>query len=154
MNYISDSLTHYGMIGMKWGIKRLEKRIVKSKRAGDKEKTAVLKNRLGQQKQIQKMAVSDKIFLSREGTLANARLIAKGESKVTRLLKLHGINMVSNATSSHISKTINGEIQRSSILDNLPMGKQVAAKTIASIGTSVIVGNGVGAVRDSIYKKM
>jgi len=34
------------------------------------------------------------------------------------------------------------------------MGKQVAAKTIASIGTSVIVGNGVGAVRDSIYKKM
>ena len=48
-------LVHYGVIGMKWGQRRLTRRINRAKARGDKAKVAKLKNRLAEEKTIEKM---------------------------------------------------------------------------------------------------
>ena len=142
-------LIHYGVIGMKWGQRRLKNRIANAKSIGDKEKVKKLKKRYDENEEINKMKVSDKIFLSREGTLANQRLIAKGQSKVSRLMTLHGINSISSITSNAI-----GGIASAPFNAKVRSGEHIVLNSLAAITTSVVPWVASLKVRDKVYKEL
>ena len=48
----SEYLCHYGIIGMKWGQRRLQKKIANAKAIGDRDKVKKLKERYDQNESI------------------------------------------------------------------------------------------------------
>ena len=95
------------------------------------------------------MDVGDKIFLSREGVLANQRLMKRGVSKFNRMIQLHGTTLAVGILTDAGSEVVSSPFQA-----GLAKGEHQVANSLAVIGTNV-VGNIVGAkVRDNIYKKI
>ena len=146
-------LAHYGVIGMKWGQRRLTRRINRAKARGDKTKVAKLKNRLAEEKTIEKMDFSDKFLLSREGVLANQRLIAKGQPKARRLIKLHGMALVTEFTADYVA----GRLKPKAGLDiDMTTGKISVNKTnyAISLGIEAAKMAVTGRARDFMYSKV
>ena len=145
----SNYLKHYGVLGMRWGQRMLQNRITNAKSIGNKEKAKKLQKRFDENKSIRKMKTSDKIFLSREGVLANQRLIAKGQSKVARLVTLHGISTLTFGVSGQISNAITGPM-----LKQIEKGKHQTANIIAAYGINAATTVGAMKVRDKVYKEL
>lgn len=146
-------LAHYGVIGMKWGQRRLTRRINRAKARGDKTKIAKLKNRLAEEKTIEKMDFSDKFLLSRQGVLANQRLIAKGQSQLRRLLKLHGMALAVSFTADYVGNRLKPEIKSMPI--SFQNGKMKIDPKIG-IGVGIEAAKVVltGQARDFMYRKV
>lgn len=148
-------LSHYGIIGMKWGQRRLARGIDRAKARGDYNKATKLKKRLEEEKSIEKMSTSDKLLLSREGVLANQRLIAKGLGKAHRLIKLHGIAAATEFTSEYLAN----RLQPKNTLDiDMKTGIISGSKTgaIMSMGIETIrmVVSARARARDYMYTKV
>lgn len=145
----NKELYHYGVIGMKWGQRRLQKQISKAKRRGQIDKVNKLKTRLAEEKEIEKLSVGNKIFLSREGVKANMRMMKNGRSGVDRMIKLHGTAfVVGNVTSTIGRKAAPGLLERAGEKGGFAgMIAANAAVNAAVIGSSM-------AVRDAAYKRM
>lgn len=142
-------LAHYGVIGMKWGQRRLQNKIRNAKSIGDKEKVKKYQKRFDENESIRKMKTSDKLFLSREGVLANQRLIAKGQSKVARLITLHGISGLTFTVSGQVSNAVTAPM-----LKNIQEGKHTVANIIGAYGINAATTLGAMKVRDKVYKEI
>lgn len=149
MQTSSNYLAHYGVIGMRWGQRRLQNRIANAKSIGNKEKAKKLKKRFDENESIRKMKTSDKIFLSREGVLANQRLIAKGQSKVARLITLHGISSLTFGVSGQVSNAIT-----SPMIKNIEKGKHQTATILAAYAANTATTIAAMKVRDRVYKEL
>lgn len=145
----SEYLCHYGIVGMKWGQRRLQKRIANAKAIGNTDKVKKLKERYDQNESITKMNVSDKLFLSREGVLANQRLMKRGESKVNRMIQLHGTSVAVGMITDAGSK-----VMESPFKAGLAEGKHQVANSLGVIGANVIASFLGAKARDAIYKKI
>lgn len=153
MNEVQNELKHYGVLGMKWGVRRAEKRFEKAKRKGQTAKAAKLKQTLGEQKRIANLRARDKIFLSREGVLANMRMMKKGEPAVERLIKLHAVSLGVGAG----VQSVGGSAQRSvsaNMAKKIADGKNVAGDVMGLYGMKIATDIVQLKVTDEIYKKM
>lgn len=147
MKAISEEyLAHYGVLGMKWGIRRLEKKVSRAKASGNTKRVNKLNKRLAEQKQIQKLELHNKLFLTRAATLANIRMMIDGKSTAERLIKLHGINYVTNMGVMQV----NGQIQKS-VMSNGEMSTKSLATLVGGIALSKVAG---AAVKKKIYDSM
>lgn len=147
MKAISEEyLAHYGVLGMKWGIRRLEKKVSRAKASGNTKRVNKLNKRLAEQKQIQKLELHNKLFLTRAATLANIRMMSDGKSTAERLIKLHGINYVTNMGVMQV----NGQIQKS-VMSNGEMSTKSIATLVGGIALSNVAG---AAVKKKIYDSM
>ena len=147
MKAISEEyLAHYGVLGMKWGIRRLEKKVSRAKASGNTKRVNKLNKRLAEQKQIQKLELHNKLFLTRAATLANIRMMIDGKSTAERLIKLHGINYVTNMGVMQVS----GQIQKS-VMSNGEMSTKSIATLVGGIALSNVAG---AAVKKKIYDSM
>lgn len=149
------TLKHYGIIGMHWGIRRLEKKIFKAEKKHDTIKVSKLKKRLIEEKQIDKLKTGDKFNLSREGVLANMRLMAKGESRTKRLLKLHalgiGIRYIGQKGVSAAARPIMTKILQKCEGEPMAMlGASVGFNTVAGVASSILLKK----ASDAAYKKI
>lgn len=147
--YNENYLIHYGIIGMRWGQRRLQNRIANARSRGNKEKVKKLQKRFDENQEIRKMKISDKIFLSRQGVLANKRLIDKGQSKVSRLLELHGVNAISTSLGSAVTNAATTPFQR-----GIMNGEHMVGNSLAKIGTMVIGSIATATARDYVYKQI
>lgn len=147
MKAISEEyLAHYGVLGMKWGIRRLEKKVSRAKASGNTKRVNKLNKRLAEQKQIQKLELHNKLFLTRAATLANIRMMIDGKSTAERLIKLHGINYVTNMGVMQV----NGQIQKS-VMSNGEMSTKSIATLVGGLALSNVAG---AAVKKKIYDSM
>lgn len=147
MKAISEEyLAHYGVLGMKWGIRRLEKKVSRAKASGNTKRVNKLNKRLAEQKQIQKLELHNKLFLTRAATLANIRMMIDGKSTAERLIKLHGINYVTNMGVMQVS----GRIQKS-VMSNGEMSTKSIATLVGGVALSNVAG---AAVKKKIYDSM
>ena len=145
----SEYLCHYGIVGMKWGQRRLQKRIANAKAIGNTDKVKKLKERYDQNESMKNMKTSDKLFLSREGVLANQRLLAKGQSKLSRMMTLHGMNILASTLTDMIAGPASAPFKK-----GIMEGKNVVANSLGSISVgaiSIVLG---GKARDYAYKQL
>ena len=145
-----DELYHYGVIGMKWGQRRLKRKIKKAGKQGKTDKVAKLKKRLAEEKEIEKLSPINKMFLSREGVKANIRMINKGRSFSQRMVELHGRTVVTSAVASAAGRKVTPTIlTKLGAKGDLPaVLKVIGASTALSIAT---VG-GARLARDASYR--
>lgn len=145
MKAISEEyLAHYGVLGMKWGIRRLEKKVSRAKASGNTKRVNKLNKRLAEQKQIQKLELHNKLFLTRAATLANIRMMIDGKSTAERLIKLHGINYVTNIGVMQVS----GQIQKSVVSKKGEISTKSLVTLVGGLALSNIAG---AAVKKKIY---
>ena len=149
MQTSNDYLSHYGVVGMRWGQRMLKNRITNAKSIGNKEKAKKLQSRFDENESIRKMKTSEKIFLSREGVLANQRLIAQGQDKVARLMTLHGINSIAGLASNAV-----GSAAAAPFNQGLQEGKRTTLNMLGSLGASALASFAAMKVRDNVYKKI
>ena len=144
MKAISEEyLAHYGVLGMKWGIRRLEKKVSRAKASGNSKRVNKLQKRLAEQKKIQKLELHNKLFLTRAGTLANIRMMCEGKSTAERLIKLHGISYVTNMGTMQVV----GQIQKS-VVSKGEMSTKSLVTLVGGLALSNIAG---AAVKKKIY---
>lgn len=148
-NYGSEYLCHYGIIGMKWGQRRLDKKIENALSIGNFEKVSKLSKRYNENESIRKMKTSDKIFLSREGVLANQRLITRGQSQISRMMTLHGINLAASTLTEMAVGPAAAPFQK-----GIAEGKNMVANSLGSIGVGVLGSVIGGRARDYAYKQI
>ena len=99
------------------------------------------------------MKTSDKLLLSRQGVLANQRLISKGQSQVHRLLKLHGLAVATDFKAGYLAK----RIKPNKILDIDVNSGQVFIKKEAlamTVGTKIIKNILTKSSKDYMYSKI